>query len=212
MHIGPVVDLRNYKEYYERFARDLGSEPRCMEFHIINSDLTQDLNAKMKGINEFLRDKNVAVSFHCPDHPLNDLTKTRLENKNPDYNKLTILFDALQEIKQKKFLVMHQGFIANKSEIEAMNIEELIELKKTIKNIASKEMNILKSKLEENTEILLEQSPVFAGANKLVHITDQCLEDFANRPFRMVQDISHIALLVSYFQQNKITDLKNKSV
>ncbi|MBI5332499.1 MAG: hypothetical protein HZB65_02915 [Candidatus Aenigmarchaeota archaeon] len=226
MHIGPTVDLRNYEKYYEKFKKDLGSEPRCMEFHIIESDLTPELKQKMKLVNEFLKDKNLAISFHCPDHPLNALTKARLENKNPDYAKLMLLADALKQIKQKKFLVVHQGFIADRDVIEAMPLDVLVRMKKAIKTIAAEELSIInkifsnmtdlntkstadklaksQSDLAIGAEILLEQSPVFAGANKLVHITDQCFEDFSNRNFRMVMDISHIALLVHYFKQNKI--------
>jgi len=211
MVIGITVDLRNYEAYFKKF--DKKYKCRALEFHILERDLDKGFHTKIKKVKAFLQEKRIKyVSFHSPDRILQSvLYKEKSEHLEDDRKKLMLMMESLKkladELKQEIILVVHQGIKLPAELIDSMTDEELDGLRNLLLKKAKEGYDWMMSYTSGSKLLpMLENSPPSCTADQKVHLIDLAFEDIEERIGRngFVLDISHAAMCVEYYKQNKV--------
>ena len=218
MEIGPVVDIRNYEEFYRLFRKDYGKDVKAIEFHILRSDLHDKENFKnaLQKIEKFLNEKIFEkISFHCPDQVvcisiLNKMSNksgileaVSLESSEKARSDLMFFIDSIYELKIKQpMIVFHFGIYLPKDFLEKLDDSQLKELRNAGKD-AIKEEYLEISQYTKNRGVIMaiETSPIVNYQETQGHFFDQCFEEIQNRHSLLVVDTAHVSMCAEYFKQ-----------
>ena len=227
MKIGPVVDLKNYREYSTRFEKCFGEALSVAEIHLLHSDTVSrdDFFTSIQESSSYFRDMGLEkLAYHLLDDVINDVILHDLIGHGPEFIKLIpptdpavakdqlkLLMEAMElasgRFGQEIIAVVHEGVFLNTMDLESMEPDLLPGLRKLffdkIENIHSRYF----SNHSDGVAIYLENSPPFRGTGiDVQHFTDQLVVDIVPRlrdSEKIVFDVSHGFMCRHYFESKE---------
>ena len=225
MKIGIVVDLSNYRDYFERFNKLTGKTP-CIEIHLLDADIVSPeiFFSKIEKAMGFFREANVRIlGIHFLDKVINNIINFEMFNFEHEYSLLCPTIDMASEVEKldtllagaahasrclghKVKVVIHEGIFFKTDLLEKFNPVQLKELRaiflKRIGRIHAKYFSIS----EKEIDICLENSPPFSGSGfSTQHFIDQVIPDITGRlkpSEKLVFDISHWFMCCEYLRKD----------
>ena len=225
MKIGIVVDLSNYRDYFERFNKLTGKTP-CIEIHLLDADIVSPeiFFSKIESAMVFFREADVRIlGIHFLDKVINNIINFEMFNFEHEYSLLCPTIDMASEVEKldtllagaahasrclghKVKVVIHEGIFFKTDLLEKFNPVQLKELRaiflKRIGRIHAKYFSIS----EKEIDICLENSPPFSGSGfSTQHFIDQVIPDITGRlkpSEKLVFDISHWFMCCEYLRKD----------
>ncbi len=208
MKIGIVSDFVNYKEYFNKYMGE--NTDKVLEIHLLENDIDENFEKKLLEFKQFALSKNIEhISFHTPDKMMQNIC-FKEEGCEESNKKLKVLIGNLKEfgdcLKREIILVVHQGI-----KIEEEKINLIGDISK-FRNDLLKKSKISYMRLKNLVKgsyitIAIENSPPICLSDKQIHFLDLGFEELKDRlkeDGAFVLDISHAAICIQYFKQNKI--------
>lgn len=227
MIIGPVTDLRNYRDYTNRFKKCLEGCVPAAEVHLIRADLreTRPFVRAMTASAEYFRDQGLEhLSYHLLDDVINDLILHGMLRERPAFQHLLPdrsssdardmldrmlegLNEAAERFGRPVITVVHEGIFLEAAELAALGPRGAAVLLDVFdKSIASIHCSLF-SNVADLVMVFLENSPLHRGmCGDSRHITDQSLCEMIPRLAEgeaLVLDVSHRFLYERYAQQDR---------
>jgi len=215
MIVGPVTDLRNYRDYTDRFEACLGARVPAVEVHLIHADLQEGIPfvRNMIASAGHLRDRGVdLLSYHLLDDVINDLILYGLFKGTPAFAHLLPdrsfsdakdTFDRMLEglleagdcFGRPVIAVVHEGIFLDASGLDALGGQGMAELLGMFEAAIPSIHRSLFAGLNGRVRVFLENSPLNRGMRgDRRHVTDQVLGRMAPRLAggeALVLDVSH---------------------
>lgn len=215
MIVGPVTDLRNYRDYTDRFEACLGAHVPAVEVHLIHADLQEGMPfvRNMIASAGHLRDRGVdLLSYHLLDDVINDLILHDMLRGRPSLTGLLPdrpfseareffdrMFEGLQEAAERfgraVIAVVHEGIFLDTSELDGLGDQGVAELLGMFEAAIPSIHRALFGGLDGRAQVFLENSPLNRGMRgDRRHVTDQVLGRMAPRlgpGEALVLDVSH---------------------
>ena len=209
--LGIVADFRPYEDYFQKFCKSGGD--RIIEIHVLESDMVQDFKGKLQKVAQFIVKNSIeTIAFHSPDR----ITQSVLFNEQApgleaDKKTFYIFFDELKnlskELDREILVVVHQGLKMPRAVLEKMSDREIDEYREECVRKANESYSMMISYCK-GTKLMpvLENSPPSAAADLKEHFIDLAFEDMEPRlgSNGFVLDISHTAMCIEYFRQDKL--------
>ena len=208
LKLGIVTDLRNYREYHKRFS---AIHPcHVIEIHLLPNDLRNGSATDIEHAAKYLKEQGVErLTFHSPDNIMQKILYSE-DQTEEDQRRYRLMVDTLKRIsgsfQKEVFLVVHLGYKIPRSSLAGLTHQEIATLREEYLEKARKGYAKLQLDLAgSNLCPLLENSPPTCASEPSHHLIDLAFEDIAARIGEngFVFDLSHAAICVAYFKQEK---------
>lgn len=225
MKIGIVLDLNNYKEYFNCFSAVLGETCKFVELHLISSDISSkdEFFSKIQNTSIFFRDAGVTgLGCHFLDSVVNNIIIYELFSSHLKYKRLLQNIDFDQSVRMLSLMlegasiasnclgvnvkaIIHEGIFFNTRQLKMFSRRELEELREIfLKNIGFINDKYF-SKYKDSIAFCFENSPPYSGAGLSVqHFIDQIILDMTPRlkPRELIAfDVCHWFMCCEYLRK-----------